>query len=179
MKEQIKTILNQIIKSEGGYVDHPNDKGGPTKYGITLKALSTYRAQYSKPLDIMQLQTNEAEEIYYDSYYINPSIDQLPDIYQHFMLDSAINHGQKTAIRMLQLELLEQGIPTLADGIIGKNTIACSNEAAEKIGTRFITGLIDRRKKFYQSIVSRHPDQQVFLAGWLNRADSFKQEQIA
>lgn len=28
-------IFNTILGKEGGYVDHPNDKGGPTNWGIT------------------------------------------------------------------------------------------------------------------------------------------------
>ena len=176
MQEHIKYILAAIIKLEGGYVDHPNDHGGPTKYGITIGTLSNYRARLCTPLDVMELSINEAEEIYYDSYYIKTGINKLPEIFQHFVLDSAINHGQKRAIRMLQLEFIEQGIPTVADGIIGKNTIACCREASAKMGQRFINGLVERRMKFYQSIVHRNPDQKVFLSGWLNRAEKFRQE---
>jgi len=179
MQEQIKYILAAIIKSEGGYVDHPNDKGGPTKYGITIATLSNYRARLCTPLDVMELSTREAEEIYYHSYYIKPEIHKIPEIYQHFVLDSAINHGQKRAIKILQLELIEQGFPAVADGIIGKETIGCCNRVAEKVGTEFINGLIERRKKFYQSIVKNNPSQSRFLDGWINRANSFKQEQLS
>lgn len=29
-------IINEIINSEGGYVNDPSDSGGETKYGITF-----------------------------------------------------------------------------------------------------------------------------------------------
>ena len=28
-------IFNAILEKEGGYVNHPDDKGGPTNWGIT------------------------------------------------------------------------------------------------------------------------------------------------
>lgn len=32
-------FVKVILKHEGGYVDHPNDPGGATKYGISLRFL--------------------------------------------------------------------------------------------------------------------------------------------
>ncbi len=29
-------IIDAILRAEQGYVDHPNDRGGPTNHGITL-----------------------------------------------------------------------------------------------------------------------------------------------
>ena len=34
---RVMAYVQRMIALESGYVDHPNDKGGPTKYGITLK----------------------------------------------------------------------------------------------------------------------------------------------
>ena len=36
-------IIDGLIVAEGGYVDHPADRGGPTKYGITRKTLAAWR----------------------------------------------------------------------------------------------------------------------------------------
>ena len=32
----IETFIDRIIVREGGFVDHPDDRGGPTKYGISI-----------------------------------------------------------------------------------------------------------------------------------------------
>ena len=31
------TAIKKVLKHEGGYVDHKNDPGGATKYGISLR----------------------------------------------------------------------------------------------------------------------------------------------
>ncbi|EJY0890163.1 hypothetical protein OE991_005197, partial [Escherichia coli] len=36
MKSKDK-IFDEVLGKEGGYVNHPDDKGGPTKWGITEK----------------------------------------------------------------------------------------------------------------------------------------------
>ncbi len=55
-----KEIVRDVIDREGGYVNHPKDPGGETKYGI---------AKRSHPEeDIRSLTRKRAEEIYYDEY---------------------------------------------------------------------------------------------------------------
>jgi hypothetical protein len=31
----VDTLIDEVISREGGYVDHPADRGGPTMFGIT------------------------------------------------------------------------------------------------------------------------------------------------
>ena len=43
MNDQIEALITRVIEREGGYVNHPADAGGPTRYGITLAALHDWR----------------------------------------------------------------------------------------------------------------------------------------
>ena len=38
---KIQPLADFILSFEGGYVNHPNDKGGPTNMGVTLKTWQT------------------------------------------------------------------------------------------------------------------------------------------
>lgn len=39
---KIELIVPKILKWEGGYVNHPFDKGGPTNKGITIETYESY-----------------------------------------------------------------------------------------------------------------------------------------
>ena len=31
----VNELIDELIEREGGYVNHPSDRGGPTRFGIT------------------------------------------------------------------------------------------------------------------------------------------------
>jgi len=41
--EQIDHLIDDLIAREGGFVDHPADKGGPTHWGITQAVARRHR----------------------------------------------------------------------------------------------------------------------------------------
>lgn len=173
----IDDIIKDIIKKEGGYVDDPKDRGGATKYGITLKTLSNYLHKPCTKKDVENLTIDIASNIYKKTYYYEPRIDLLPEGLQPIVTDMAVNSGPIKAISMLQEVLntlgYKLGIP---DGIIGNNTISTSSRAIRQFGHRLINLLVERRKIFYINIVKNDPTQKRFLNGWLARADSFKED---
>lgn len=160
----IKNLITGVLEREGGYVDHPLDKGGPTNRGITIGTLSSWRNEKATPEDIKELSEEEAREIYTNKYWAGPGIDRLglPEWAVEAVFDSAVLHGPYGTVRMLQ-----RAAGVKADGVIGPKTIWAVQSLTPKVLTlRFIK----ERIVYLGAIVERSPGQAVFLKGWLNRA---------
>ncbi|HIH3536678.1 TPA: glycosyl hydrolase 108 family protein, partial [Escherichia coli] len=100
MKSKDK-IFDEVLGKEGGYVNHPDDKGGPTKWGITEKVARAhgYRG------DMRDLTREQALDILEADYWYGPRFDQVaalsPDIAAE-LCDTGVNMGPTVASRMLQ-----------------------------------------------------------------------------
>lgn len=178
----MKYIWN-IIHREGGYVNNPNDKGGPTKYGITLSTLRAYRQ--SKKLtaeDVERLTEQEAFDIYFDMYVVKPRFHLIDDEFlQECIVDAGVNHGVRRASMWLQMATNEVGNTRLQiDGIVGPLTLGCvRSQQAMRLAFAFCR----IRMKFFGQITSdnaldyksgnTHRLYAVFTEGWLNRLDHF------
>lgn len=160
----VDDMISDILEREGGYVNHPADRGGETNYGITKETL----AMVNPDLDIKLLTKSEAAEIYRRAYYYRPKINEINKHVQPVVFDMAVNHGPVKAIKMLQECINEMApVSTIAvDGLIGPVTVSASQWVTTK-------ELIKRRIEFYADIVANDHSQAVFLKGWLNRAREF------
>jgi lysozyme family protein len=174
MSKTLDQIIDDIIDKEGGYVDHKRDRGGATKYGVTLKTLSAYRGKPCSKQDVKNLTKKEATSIFMREYIIAPKINLLPSQIQPILADMSVLHGPKRAVILLQLALLGHGAGLVVDGNIGNRTISVSKAYLLSLGERvLINSIVRQRKEFCRSIVAKDPSQKVFLAGWINRANSF------
>lgn len=170
-----RILIENIIRREGGYVNHPADRGGPTNYGITIWTMKnrypelSYRELHNK---VKTLRQDEAALIYRDEYYLKPKLYKLPTEIRSQMTDMAVNIGPGKAVQLMQ-EILN----VKPDGIIGPETSQKAYEILDGIGPeRFNNALVEKRKNHYMEIVTENPSQAVFLKGWLNRANEFKSE---
>lgn len=163
-----KVALPAVLQFEGGYVDHPADKGGPTNNGITQKAYDQYCVEtYDIKRPVRDIIYPEVKEIYYFDYWIAGKCDKIKHpkaVVLHF--DSCVNHGISRAAKFLQ-----ESVDVKVDGVIGKMTLEAVNKYKEK-------GLIYRyfeiREEFYHRLTEKKPSQKVFLKGWLNRLENLK-----
>ena len=174
MNTDIDLMIIDVLSKEGGFVNHPADKGGPTNFGITQQTLSRYleRAVSIDEVRAMDIQT--AKDIYELRYYRMPKIDRLPGEIQHFVFDCAVNHGPRRAIKFVQEVSNDAGYgPLEVDGLMGPKTKAQASACYEELQEWMLVALIDERQMFYANIVANNPTQSVFLVGWLNRARSF------
>lgn len=174
MARSVDSMISDIIRREGGFVDHPADRGGPTNFGITHKTLARYLGREVTRNDVRKLSRTLAAEIYRRAYYLEPRIDALPPGIRAFLFDSAVNHGPRRAIKFLQTVLNAAGFGLLGvDGLAGPKTRGQAKIAADRMGPWLLLALAEERRMFYRLIVERDPSQRVFLKGWMNRVTEF------
>lgn len=98
-----------LIGHEGGYVNHPKDPGGETKYGISKRAYPDE--------DIAGLTLERAKAIYRRDYWDRVEAEALPPEVRFDVFDVAVNSGVSTAVKMLQRAAFAE-----VDGVIGPKT---------------------------------------------------------
>lgn len=161
------TSLEKTLSFEGGVSDNPNDKGGYTYKGITVKTFRKYYGTDKWRNDLRAITDEQLEHIYRDGYWDRIMGDRIQSqSVAEFLFDFAVNSGAKEAVRNLQLIL-----GTSADGIMGEITLGALNGADAR---ETFEALKMARKRHYRAIAAIRPKNQVFLKGWLKRADSFK-----
>ena len=173
----IDTIINNIITTEGGYVNDPKDKGGPTKYGITKATLSKWLGTKASIDDVKSLTKDTAYKIYYNKYYLETKINELPEELQEIILDITVNSWIKVASLILQRSInkLYGRNEVIVDGKLGKHTIEMAKKAIHIYGLKnMINCIVDYRIEFYKLIVENNKSQEKFLKGWINRAEKFR-----
>jgi lysozyme family protein len=173
MIDKVKALIDEVIRKEGGFVNHPRDRGGPTKYGITLKTLEAWRGDDLDPIDVRLMHKSEAVKIYEHEYYLRPGIDGLPELIQEVVFDMCVNMGPINAIKIMQMVIHKMGSPITVDGIIGPRTRQSALVACNVYGTDVLRQICAARINYYQGIVDHDPGQAEFLKGWKNRAELF------
>ena len=161
---QIDRIIGRIIQREGGFVDHPADRGGPTNYGITQRTLSEHLERQATKDEVRALTKDTARRIYRKQYVMKPGFQRIPDErLRAQVIDAGVLHGPGWAIRRLQ-EIVDVEV----DGIIGPVTLKAINfdGKLDGLSRRFLA----RRLHKIARIVAHDSTQLVFLVGWTDRA---------
>lgn len=174
MSRAVDELLDEVIAREGGFVNHPADRGGPTKFGITQRTLSEWLGRPATADEVRTLDEETAREIYVALYLARPRIDTLPPEIVPQVFDMAVNHGPRRAVRILQEVLGLAGWAVDVDGVVGPQTRKAAFEAQAEMGPFLTNAIADQRANFYRRLAAADPSQRVFLQGWLARADAFK-----
>lgn len=114
-----------LLGHEGVLSDHPKDRGGLTKYGISQRA---YPGE-----DIVNLTVERAKELYERDYWKPVGCDLVPDAIKFDLFDMAVNSGRAAAIRNLQ-----RACGVSADGQLGPLTMkAIQGMDGTRLAARF------------------------------------------
>lgn len=176
-------LIEELIEREGGYVNHPGDKGGPTRFGITESVARAHGYGGAMAL----LPREEAAAIYRRLYWLRPHFDEIakraPAIAAE-LFDTGANMGPAVAVTFLQRALTAlnrngKDYPDLVpDGRAGPRTLAALDgflEARGKSGgeTVLMRALEALQGERYLRLAERRPANESFLYGWLaNRTGS-------
>ena len=168
----VDSLIGELIEREGGYVNHPADKGGPTCFGITeavARAHGYAGAMKNLPRD-------EAAAIYRRLYWLRPRFDQIAKRSELF--DTGVNMGPAVATTFLQraLTALNRNARDYADltpdGRVGPMTLHAldaflqtrGKKGGETVLMRALEALQGER---YLRLAEKRPGNEAFLYGWL------------
>ncbi|MGD9590814.1 MAG: glycoside hydrolase family 108 protein [Pyrinomonadaceae bacterium] len=156
-------LASKIIDREKGYVHHPKDRGGPTKYGITRQTLSSWLGREATAADVAKLDKTTASNII-NAEYAAPFSFIRPGRLKDLLVDAAVQHGPVDAIRWLQ-----RAAGVTPDGRVGPQTIAAVGAQGED--SLYDSVLTDRLAKY--AALSQTPRGRAFAKGWENRMAEF------
>lgn len=173
MTQVFKQIIDEVIQLEGGYVDHPADRGGPTHYGITQAVARDWGFKGH----MLALPRSVAVSIYSARYIQRPGFDAIYDISATIgveLIDTGINMGPAVASTFLQRWLNAFGVPDgdlFVDGVLGKLSrdalkafITKRGAPGIKVLHRALNGVQATR---YLELSERDKSQRAFVYGWI------------
>lgn len=172
----IERPIEDLIEREGGYVNHPADRGGPTCFGITeaVARAHGYRGRMTR------LPRDEAAAIYRRLYWLRPKFDQVSVRAIRIaaeLFDTGVNMGPAVAATFLQRALTalnrngKDFADLVPDGRIGPRTLAALDGFFEARGKRggetvLLRALEALQGERYLRLAERRPANEAFLYGW-------------
>lgn len=151
-----------MLKSEGGFVNHPSDPGGMTNLGVTKATWENWIGRESNETEMRALTPEKVEPLYKKKYWDAVRADELPVGLDYLMFDFGVNAGPGRAIKVMQ-----SAVGVTPDGGFGPMTLAAvqaidPNELIERFS--------QAKEDFYRSLTTF----PTFGTGWLNRVADVK-----
>lgn len=165
MRGNFGKALAATLAHEGGWSKHPDDPGGATMKGVTLRVYSDWLGRQATEAELRAIPDEHLDAIYRTGYWDKVRGNDLPAGVDMVVFDMAVNAGPGVAARMLQRLVGAQ-----PDGAIGPRTLAAvSRRVAEDGSARpLIKAYTDERLRFYAGLSTA----DVFGRGWARRADA-------
>lgn len=166
---EIEKLGPIVAKWEGGYVNDPKDKGGPTNMGITLNTWKHYGYDKNKDglineKDIKLLNQDDFKYVlrrYWDKWKADDILNQSV---ANILVDWYWASGKWGII------IPQRILGVTQDGIVGPNTIKAVNNSDQK---KLFNDIMNARIKFIDDIIKNNPSQKRFEKGWKNRLNDF------
>lgn len=148
--------FTKLLGHEGGYVDHPSDPGGATRWGVTER-VARANGYTGHMRDFPEL---AARHIYRRDYWQAVRADELPEAVRYAVFDAAVNSGTVQSIKWLQ-----RALGVADDGKLGPVTLA----AALKADPLALKGKLLAQRLTFMTDLKTWP---AFGRGWARRIAS-------
>lgn len=164
--DNFKYCINSLFSKEGGYQNHSSDVGNyynnvliGTNFGITPKTWLAYFGYVPTIEDMKTISKAEAELLYYNLFWLPYGFNQIDNkyvaniVFDTFVLFSYFSFSQIVPFKdnKPNFDVLNSTSPDL-----------------------LVNEIIANRIDMHHYRTSQNPGFEVFLQGWINRANSFK-----
>jgi lysozyme family protein len=180
MKHNFDQCMEWLLEHEGGFVNHPDDPGGMTNYGVTAKTYQRWLSETRDladevddpwPKDITEafikgIPMDHVYQIYKQEYWNRVNADSLPSGIDWCVFDWAVNSGSGRSSRALQ-----KAVEVTADGAIGPMTIRAVKSYDQE---DLIEHFYQRRQQFYEGLKTF----DTFGRGWSRRNKETRNQAI-
>ena len=164
MQGNYQECLDLVLKSEGGWVNNPNDPGGETNLGVTKRVWEEY---VGHPVESLKKLTKEDVAPLYEQKYWRPCYGEvLPRGLDFLCFSFGVNAGCGRSVKLLQ-----QSLGLVSDGVIGPRVM---QKLRESNIADVIKGFSESRREYYRAL-KQFP---VFGKGWISRTDKEEQEAL-
>ena len=139
--DNFEKIIDYLFDSEKGYVNHKNDRGGPTNLGVTQTTYNSWRKQKGLPVkNVKDITKEEAKKLYYEEFWKGTGAADVKDLREAYLLfDTSVICGPYNAKVMYKKS--------------GGN----------------IYQFLKERAKYHNIDIKDNPKQKEFEQGWFNR----------
>jgi len=182
--QTVRTIAEEIVAREGGFVNDPADPGGATNFGVTIHTMRGLGLDLDRDGDVdvadVRLMTRaRAVDIFIEHYFVRPRIAELPDALHASVFDMQVNAGSN-AVKILQRLVTEMGFPATVDGVIGPATLRVVQAAYDAAPAHIADAYAIARRNYYFRLADARPASRKFAraragskGGWIRRAEEF------
>lgn len=172
MDRNFAKALSLVLKHEGGWSDHPQDKGGPTMKGVTIGTFRQYVKPNATKEDLRKITDQQIATVYRRHFWDKVAGAELPDGIDYAVFDFAVNSGPDRAAKYLQ-----KVVGAAQDGKIGPATIKATKAV---LPANVIHRLCDERLAFMKRIPSKGKRLwDTFGKGWDRRVREVRTEALA
>lgn len=170
MKNNLAKSVALVLKSEGGYTNHPQDPGGATNYGVLQRVYDSWRRKRNLiPRSVKVIDMDEVRAIYEENYWDLIRGDDLPLGVDYCVFDACINSGPHQATLWLQRAinaLHDANRKLVVDGSLGATTIDYADDIDP---IKLVDSILDQRLGFMKVIRNKKTHEllwKYFGKGW-------------